>query len=92
MQIKCNNAKRHFIYGYELSTKQRREFDYIPDDEIMSHEFVKYKGRIYDVSEFMRTESNEFNDWHGYISDSFFSGVLIKIIDSDSCLMGTYYS
>lgn len=92
MQIKCNNAKRNFIYGHELSKKQRSEFDYIRDDEIMLHEFVKYKGRVYDVSEFMRIESNEFNDWHGYTGDSFFSGVLIKILDPESCIMASYYS
>ena len=92
MQIKCNNIPRQFIYGYELSSKQRQDFDYIPEDEIMLHEFVKYKGRVYDVSEFLRVESKELNGWHGYASDSFFSGVLIRIVGSEHCIMASYYS
>lgn len=92
MKIKCNNIPRQFIYGYELSSKQRQDFDYIPDDEIMLHEFIKYKGNVYDVSEFLRVDSQELNGWHGYASDSFFSGVLIRIVDSEHCIMASYYS
>ena len=78
------------IYGYELTDKQKQDFDYLED--IDSHDFVKYKNNIYDLSEFMRVENNDsLKDWHGYSSDSFFSGTLVKCIDSDTVIMGWYY-
>lgn len=91
MQIITNNIPRQLIYGYELSDKEKTNFDYL--DNIDSHNFVKYKGFIYDVSEFMSTYNmDSLKDWDGYSSDSYFSGVLLKIIDSDYVLMARYYS
>ena len=91
MQIITNNQPRQLIYGYELTDKEKSNFDYL--DDIDNHNFVKYKGFIYDVSEFMSTYNMEsLKDWDGYSSDSYFSGVLINIIDSDYVLMARYYS
>lgn len=98
MEIACNNKPRRFIYGYELSENERKEFDYLNHEELDSREFVRYKGHLYDTGEFMRVTSTVANchreGWEkfdGYFSDSFFSGVLIKYIDSDNCTMATYY-
>ena len=91
MQIITNNIPRQLIFGYELTDKEKSNFDYL--DDIDSHNFIKYKGFIYDVSEFMSTYSmDSLKDWDGYASDSYFSGVLIKFIDSDYVLMARYYS
>ena len=91
INIITNNKPRQLIYGYELTDKQKQDFDYI--DDIDSHDFVKYKNNIYDLSEFMRVENNDsLKDWHGYSSDSFFSGTLVKYLDSDTVIMGWYYS
>lgn len=91
IKIITNNVPRNIIYGYELSDKQKQDFDYIED--IDSHDFVKYKNNIYDLSEFMRIENNDsLKDWHGYSSDSYFSGKLVKYIDSDTVIMGWYCS
>ena len=91
MKIITNNQPRLLLYGYELTEKQRQDFDYLED--IDGNNFVKYKGNIYDVSEFMSTHNmDSLKGWDGYSSDSFFSGVLIKIIDSDTVIMGTYLS
>ena len=91
MQIITNNIPRQLIYGYELTDKEKSNFDYL--DDIDNHNFVKYKGFIYDVGEFMRIDNNDaLKDWNGYSSDSYFSGVLIKFIDSDYVLMARYYS
>ena len=90
IKIITNNKPRQLIYGYELTDKQKQDFDYIED--IDSHDFVKYKNNIYDLSGFMRIESiDSLKDWHGYISDSYFSGTLVKYIDDDSVIMGWYY-
>lgn len=91
IKIMTNNKPRQLIYGYELSDKQKQDFDYIED--IDNHDFVKYKNNIYDLSEFMRVENNDsLKDWHGYSSDSYFSGTLVRYIDSDTVIMGWYYS
>ena len=91
IKIMTNNKPRQLIYGYELSDKQKQDFDYIED--INSHDFVKYKNNIYDLSEFMRIENNDsLKGWEGYSSDSYFSGTLVKYIDDDSVIMGWYYS
>ena len=90
-KIITNNKPRQLVYGYELTDKQKQDFDYIED--IDSHDFVKYKNNIYDLSGFMRIESiDSLKDWHGYSSDSYFSGTLVKYIDDDSVIMGWYYS
>ena len=91
IKIITNNKPRQLIYGCELTDKQKQDFDYIED--IDSQYFVKYKNNIYDLSEFMRIETiDSLKDWHGYISDSYFSGTLVKYIDDDSVIMGWYYS
>ena len=87
-----NNTPRNLTYGYELTDKQKQDFDYIED--IDNHDFVIYKNNVIDLSEFMRIDSiDHFKDWHGYSSDSFFSGTLVKYCDdNDSVIMGWYYS
>ena len=92
MKIITNNKPRQLICGYQLSDKQKQDFDYIED--IDSHDFVKYKNNIYDLSEFLRIENNDkLNGWHGYSSDSYFSGTLVKYADDmESVIMGWYYS
>ena len=91
MKIITNNQPRLLLYGYELTNKEKQDFDYLDDTD--SHNFVKYKGNIYDVSEFISTYNmDSLKDWDGYSSDSFFSGILIKYIDSDTVIVGRYYS
>ena len=91
IKIITNNKPRQLIYGYELTDKQKQDFDYIED--IDSHDFVKYKNNIYDLSEFMRIETiDSLKDWHSYSSDSSFSGTLVKYLDSDTVIMGWYCS
>ena len=94
MKIISNNKPRFLTYGYELSAKEKSDFDYIEADEIDLHEFVRYNGHVYDCSEFMRTGNNEaLKCWDGYTSDTYFSGVLIKLSgDGESAIMGRYFS
>lgn len=92
LEIITNNQPRNLLYGSELTDKQKEDFDYI--DDIDSHDFISYKGHIYDPSEFMRTEEKgDFAAWQGYSSDSAFSGVLLRYTeDQEQVIMATYYS
>ena len=101
LTIKTNHQFRNLIYGYELTDKERAEFDYI--DDIDSHNFFRYRGIVYDPDEFMRIPdcANQRLDpdlepmlaWDGYQSDSYFSGVLVKYSDDfEQIKVATYYS
>lgn len=58
--------------------------------------FFMYKGNQYWVSEFVITDNiSEFKEFDGYMSDSFFSGILIKLsVDGieDCVKVYTYFS
>ena len=99
MKIISNHVPRLLLYGYELTDKEKLEFDYLKPDELDFHAFFRYKDNVYDFSEFMRIDHiPEFSAWDGYLSDSFFSGILIKLCDcepwwdSDRIIVGWYYT
>ena len=102
IKITTNHVPRDIVYGFELSDKERQEFDYYTPDELDNAEFFRYKGRAYDLGEFMRIDGHddkEFTKWDGYMSDSFFSGILVKWprmdynpreIDAEHVIVGWY--
>ena len=114
LNIVTNNVPRDVISGYEMDPKiLKKEFDIdiegMNDDQIgdlCSMEFVKFRGVWYDLQDFITTRPGpwnhglpeEFREWDGYSSDSFFSGVLLKYakeddrIDPERVVLGTYYS
>lgn len=94
LTIKTNNVPRLLMYSYQLTAKELREFDYMDADELESASFVRYHGYVYDIGNFMRCGDNpDLKGWHGYASDSFFSGTLIRLCDdSDYVVVGTYCS
>lgn len=98
MKIITNNKPRHIIYGFELSNKEKEQFDYL--DNIDECSFFRYKGEIYDMGEFMRIARGQaphplrpgWERWHGYSSDSYSSGVLVRYTsDYESVIVGRYY-
>lgn len=96
MKIYTNNHKRPLIYGFELTSNERSEFDYYDEEEIEFAQFFRYKGEVYDLGDFMRTNfpNSPFTGWAGYSSDSFFSGILVKFPpdDDEFVIVGTYIS
>jgi len=101
MPVVCNNVPRPIVDDYELTPKERSEFDYLNWAAIEKGEdsasFFRYKGQLYDLNDFMVVprnlpESTILKGWHGYISDSFFSGIVVKYCeDDDHVLVGRYY-
>lgn len=94
MNIITNNRPRHTIDGYELSAKERAQFDYYNSDELDSATFFRYRDATYDIAEFMRATGDiALLGWHGMASDSYFSGTLIRIVDNgDSVIVARCYS
>lgn len=95
MEIRTNNIPRNLIEDYQLSEKEREEFDYLDwaaiDDGRDSATFFKYKGRLYDLGEFVITPES-LKPWDGMAYDSAFSGVLIRLVDADQIIVGQCFS
>lgn len=106
--IKSNNRWRNLLYGYELPAQWRKEFDWMEDEEYENALFVKVgvgEGRkknnvwYYALNEFMRVpkihseDGPAFAKWDGYMNDTYFSGVLVKVSsDGEQYKIGTFYS
>jgi hypothetical protein len=95
-----NNHSRDVLRWWDLSDKERTDLDYIDtEDKQDSAEFGRYKGVVYDLHDMERdcgcggAMPTPFEAWDNYISDSFFSGILIRWIDDgERVIFGRYYS
>lgn len=99
MEILTNHKFRPLIYGYELTDKEKEQYDFLDwspiDGEAYSSQFFRYKNYCYYLGDFMRLDkTSPFPpNWHGYSSDSFFSGILIELSKcGEAVKVGTYYS
>lgn len=89
MKITTNNKPRHLIYGYELTDKQKTDFDYL--DDIDSESFVQYQGMIIHIGEFVRLSDDSEESkagYHGVYGLNAFCGVLVKLLDNDRVIVG----
>jgi hypothetical protein len=97
LKIFGNNHPVPIVYGWELTPKERKEFDYLSDDEMDGEAFFRYKGNVYSLDEFMRIEGAGTSELRsiadGIHNDTYFSGILVKYVDSnDAVLVYTFYS
>lgn len=99
LTITTNHVPREFLYWHDLTAREKRDFDYLDtEDRREDATFFRYKGRVYSLGEFLRPGtmwmSNmpaAFEGWDSYAADSFFSGVLIKLVDEgDRVVVGWY--
>lgn len=101
LTVITNHHERKVIEAWELPESKRKDFDYLDWPAILegsdSARFVEYRGQIYDLDEFTRTPE-PLRDWDGYLSDSYFSGVVFKWamdgreIVPEYVIMGRYYA
>ena len=96
---KTNNRYRELIRWYELNAKEQAEFSWLDTEEKqMDEQFIRYKGRIYAMGEFMRFNYpglfRAIDGWHAYQNDSYSSGIVIAVHPQDSELIkiGTFFS
>lgn len=93
MEIRTNNVPRFTVDWYDLTEKERAQFDYLDSDTAKG--FFRYRRITYDIGEFVRAETL-FPDWHGFAPDSCFSGVVIRFpergIDNESVIVGMYFA
>lgn len=108
MTIEIKNKEEcPVIYGFELTDEEKKDFDYHSAAELEDQIFVKYRNNLYDISQFIRMGygmpqerinkgnyhpfGEEWNDG-AYYSETYFSGVLCKILDNETVLMAQYCS
>ena len=105
LTIITNNVPRDVIEAWELTPKERKEFDYLDWEAIEagneSASFFRYRGEVYDLAEIEAIPSADRQPirmfptpWQGYQSDSFFSGILVRYIydyGDDRVVIGRYY-
>jgi hypothetical protein len=97
MQIKTNNHVRLILDWDQLTKKEQKEFDWMDEEDKIGADFVRYKGNVYYINDFMRCPPGveEFKGWDGYEADSYFSAVLVKWpdkFDMDRVVMARIYS
>jgi len=91
MKIITDRKWKHLLYFYQLTKSEKARLDWI------DYEFApvfRYRGNVFSLDEFMRTTGiPELSEWHGYASDTYFSGVIIKISpDGERYMIGRYYA
>jgi hypothetical protein len=92
--IKINHQWRNLTYRSDVPAKVlASQFDYQDENEVLDG-FFCYRNYWYHLDGFMRIENNpDLKAWDGYASDSYFSGVVIKLSDDcEQIKIGTYYS
>ena len=94
LTIKTNNQWRDFVYRDDVpAAVLADQFSHLSEDD-GSDGFFCYRGHWYHTTDFMNCSGNkDLVAWDGYASDSYFSGVLIKISrDGDAVQVATYFS
>lgn len=90
MTIVTNNVPRDILDSWELTPKEREQFDYHDWNKLDKGEdsasFFRYKGELYDLGWFMRftSKTGEGADWDGHYATSYFSAILVKMVDDQS--------
>jgi hypothetical protein len=96
MKIITNHKFREFLFGCEIADKKvRDEFDWMSDEDFKEASFIRYRKNWYALSEFLCVQNEatgDFAGWDGYMSDTFYSGVLIKFSsDNEFVKVATFY-
>ena len=99
LDIITDNKWKFFQYSDEVPKKVLQDYDHLDKEENLDGWF-KYRKRWYHQSDFLSLhnkvhcpESPFPKKWDGYLNDSAFSGVLIKLSDDGEMYqVGTFIS
>lgn len=90
LTIRTNNVPREMEPAILIPANAQKDFDYLSEDERMESRIVQYKGIYYDVYDFASVNQTDLKGWDGVHADSYYSGVLVRMVDATSVVMGTY--
>ena len=103
LHIITNGHIRPVLYWSQLTEEERSWHDWIEEGREDEYTFFRYKGQSYCIEgEIVPVEKNQpsLAGWHGYINDTFFSGILFRYsasewdreeLDTDYVVVGWYY-
>ena len=90
--VKTNNHPREILCWEQLTTSEKREL-YSEDVNELCGSYFRYKGQVYCLDEFFRTDVVE--GWDAIAGHSPFSGIVIKLVTGDceaDVIVGRYAS
>lgn len=81
--VRSNFHHVPIIYGWQLSDKEKREFNYYSSlSDLHEASFFRYKGRVYNIEEFSIFQDKDrpdvFKKWEAFSNDCFRSGLVIR--------------
>jgi hypothetical protein len=89
--VKTNNVPRDLICYMDLSESEKKDYDFLSEEDKYGPSFFRYHGRVYYMGEFMATSC--LKEWHGVANDSYFSGVCVRYTkDLERVVVGSFYS
>lgn len=97
IEVTTNYVPRDIIEAWELTPKERKEYDTLDweaiEDGRDSAQFFRYHDELYYLNDFqVVSETIKFAGWEGYISDTYFSGILVKYVDDyERVIVGRFY-
>jgi len=94
MKIKTDNKTRLLMSWNELTKKEQSDFDWFNPEE-MKGDFVRYKGAIHCLDEFLLCgDELQALGWQGIEGQSAFHAVVMKYseYDNDYVIMGSIFS
>lgn len=86
MRIVTNNCQRPLRSWCELTKREQTQFNHLTEDEANNSSFFRYKWQVYSLSDFMREGTPA--GWDGSYGQSYFDAILVKIVDSESIIVG----
>jgi hypothetical protein len=94
LTTRTNNVPRDVLDASELTERERAEFDYLDwraiDAGTGSASFFRYRGQLFDLGEFLRTN---LAPWDGIATDTFFSATVVRYVeDGERVIVGRVYS
>lgn len=107
LKITTNNKPRELVSFFDLPEKAQSDFDYVEECDRYSARFVQYRKSWYDVHDTqmitvdngrpmgwtMLVDKNDpMANWDSIVSETYFSGVLFKLVGNDDVICGRYCS
>jgi hypothetical protein len=93
MEIISNGTPRDMVPFYALpaNVQSKVSQNYANADLF---DWVQYKGEWYCMEDFVRVgKDSPFPEWDGCLSDTYFSGVLVRLVDDgERVIFGRYFS
>lgn len=85
VKVTTNGHHRDVLGPESLTEAERKDFDYLDWPALERGEdsasFVRYRGDLIDLGDLQGAAPASLGSWHGYLSTSFFDGLVFRYVD-----------